>query len=403
MRRHAYGEGGGSAAEVVVASARDACACAKVSAESPCQLHASRPSIIRAVEPLVEDIERSFAEIERALSDPSLFDDQKRAVEVTREHARLKTAADLAVRWRELHAQIEEARELAGDDEPEIREMAKAQKADAEAALPDVEEALRLAMVEPDPDDHKDVIVEIRPGAGGDEAALWAGDLTNMYMKFAQGHGLRVELISTTDGDAGGFKEAFFSVAGDDAYAKLKWESGVHRVQRVPQTETQGRIHTSTASVVVRPETEDAEVELDMNDVRVDVYRSSGPGGQSVNTTDSAVRLTHEPTGIVVTCQNEKSQHQNKDSALRVLRARLAEVEAEKQAAALGEQRRSAIGTGDRAEKIRTYNYAERRVTDHRIGLTIHQLDKVLHGELDDLLDALRQEEQRSRLAERFG
>jgi peptide chain release factor 1 len=355
------------------------------------------------VEPLVEDIERSFAEIERALSDPSLFDDQKRAVEVTREHARLKVAADLAAKWRELHAQIEEARELAADDEAEIREMAKAQKADAEAALPDVEEALRLAMVEPDPDDHKDVIVEIRPGAGGDEAALWAGDLTNMYLKFAQSHGLRVELISTTDGDAGGFKEAFFSVGGDAAYAKLKWESGVHRVQRVPATETQGRIHTSTASVVVRPETEEAEVELDMNDVRVDVYRSSGPGGQSVNTTDSAVRLTHEPTGIVVTCQNEKSQHQNKDSALRVLRARLAEVEAEKQAAALGEQRRSAIGTGDRAEKIRTYNYAERRVTDHRIGLTIHQLDKVLQGELDDLLDALRQEEQRSRLAERFG
>lgn len=351
----------------------------------------------------MEDIERSFAEIERALGDPSLFDDPKRAVEVTREHKRLQHAAALAVRWRELHAQLLEAKELAGDDDPEIREMAKAQRAEAEDALPGVEDELRLAMVEPDPDDHKDVIVEIRPGAGGDEAALWAGDLTSMYLRYAQQHGLRVELISTTDGDAGGYKEAFFSVAGDDAYAKLKWESGVHRVQRVPKTETQGRIHTSTASVVVRPEAEDVEVELDMNDVRVDVYRSSGPGGQSVNTTDSAVRLTHEPTGIVVTCQNEKSQHQNKDSALRVLRARLHELELERQATALGEQRRSAIGTGDRAEKIRTYNYAEKRVTDHRIGLTIHQLDKVLAGELDDVLDALRQEEQRARLAERFG
>jgi peptide chain release factor 1 len=355
------------------------------------------------VEPLVEDIERSFAEIERELGDPSLFNDQKRAVEVTREHKRLKVAADLAARWRELRAQLEEAKELAGDDEPEIREMAKAQKDEAEAQLPDVEEALRLAMVEPDPDDHKDVILEIRPGAGGDEAALWAGDLANMYVRYAQGHGLRVEEISSEEGTAGGFKEAFFSIQGEDAYAKLKWESGVHRVQRIPKTETQGRIHTSTASVVIRPEVEDVEVDLDMNDVRVDVYRSSGPGGQSVHTTDSAVRLTHEPTGIVVTCQNEKSQHQNKDAAMRVLRARLHEVELEKRAAELGEQRRSAIGTGDRAEKIRTYNYAEKRVTDHRIGLTLYQLERVLGGELDELLDALRQEEQRTRLAERFG
>jgi peptide chain release factor 1 len=302
-----------------------------------------------------------------------------------------------------LRAQLEEAAELAGDDEPEIREMATALRADAEAALPGVEEALRLAMIEPDPDDHKDVIVEIRPGAGGDEAAIWTGDLLNMYMRYAQHAGLKVELISTTDGDAGGYKEAFFSVGGEDAYSRLKWESGVHRVQRVPRTETQGRIHTSTASVVVRPEVESVEVDLDMNDVRVDVYRSSGPGGQSVNTTDSAVRLTHEPTGLVVTCQNEKSQLQNKESALRVLRARLHEVELEKQAAALGEQRRSAIGTGDRAEKIRTYNYPDGRVTDHRIGLTIHQLDKVLQGGLEDLVDALRQEEQRTRLADRFG
>ncbi|MCW2961836.1 MAG: peptide chain release factor 1 [Thermoleophilia bacterium] len=355
------------------------------------------------MEPLVEEIERSFQEVERQLADPDLFTDQKRGVAVSREHSRLKQAHDLAVRWRELQAELLEAAELLDDDEAEIREMAKSQRAAAEAELPEVEESLRMSMVETDPNDHRDVIVEIRPGAGGDEAAIWAGDLTNMYLKYAQRAGLKVDIISLQDSDAGGYKEAFFSVAGADAYSKLKWESGVHRVQRVPSTETQGRIHTSTASVVVRPELDEVEVDLRMSDVRRDVYRSSGPGGQSVNTTDSAVRLTHEPTGIVVTCQNEKSQLQNYESAMRVLRARIYEVELEKQNAELGEQRRSAIGTGDRAEKIRTYNYAESRVTDHRIRLTLHQLDRVLQGDLQDLLEALRQEELRTKLAEKFG
>lgn len=355
------------------------------------------------MEPLVEEIERSFQEIERELSDPNLFNDQRRAVEVSREHKRLSKAHDMAVKWRELKAAINESVELADDDDAEIREMARTQRADAEAKIPELEDQLRMSMVEQDPNDHRDVIVEIRPGAGGDEAAIWAGDLLEMYIKYAQKAGLKAEIITTQDADAGGYKEAFFSVIGEDAYSKLKWESGVHRVQRVPATESQGRIHTSTASVVVRPELDDVDVHVDMNDVRVDVYRSSGPGGQSVNTTDSAVRLTHVPTGLVVTCQNEKSQHQNKDAALRVLRARLYELEVEKQLAELGEHRRSAIGTGDRSEKIRTYNYPDGRVTDHRIGLTIHQLDKVLQGGLDDLVDAARAEELRTRLADRFG
>jgi peptide chain release factor 1 len=354
------------------------------------------------MEPLVEEVERSFREIERQLADPDLFNDQKRAVVVSREHKRLGRAHQLAESWRSYKAAIAESAEMLDDDDAEIREMARAQRAEAEEALPAIEEELRLSMIEPDPNDHRDVIVEIRPGAGGDEAAIWAGDLLDMYVKYAARVGLKVEIISTQDGDAGGYREAFFSVAGEDAYSKLKWESGVHRVQRVPQTESQGRIHTSTASVVVRPELDEVDVSVDWNDVRMDVYRSGGPGGQSVNTTDSAVRLTHVPTGIVVTCQNEKSQHQNRDSALRVLRARIYEAEVEKQNAELGEQRRSAIGTGDRAEKIRTYNYPDGRVTDHRIGLTIHQLEKVLGGQLDDLVDALRSEELRTKLADRF-
>jgi len=366
-------------------------------------LAARGPGIIARVESFVAEIERSFAEVERQLGDPALFDDQKRAVEITREHHRLKGAAELAGRWRELHAELAEAAEMQDDGEAEIREMAKLQRSAAETEIPDVEDQLRLAMVEPDPNDHKDVILEIRPGAGGDEAAIWAGDLAAMYMRYADKAGLKISVISTSEGDAGGYKEAFFSVAGEDAFSKLKWESGVHRVQRVPSTESQGRIHTSTASIVVRPEVDEVEVQLNMSDVRMDVYRSSGPGGQSVNTTDSAVRLTHVPTGIVVTCQNEKSQHQNRDSAMRVLRTRLHEAELEKAAAELGEQRRSAIGTGDRAEKIRTYNKPDGRVTDHRIGLTIHQFDRILAGEIEEIVEALQQEEQRAKLAERFG
>lgn len=358
---------------------------------------------IPIMEPLVAEIERSFAELERQLNDPDVYADQKRAAEIGRQHKRLKEAYDLAVRWRELMAELAEARTMLDDEDAEIREMARAQKQDAEAAIPVVEDDIRAAMVEPDPNDDKDVIVEIRPGAGGDEAAIWTGDLFNMYARYAESKGFRAELISTQESDAGGYKEAIFAVKGDGAYSAMKWESGVHRVQRVPATESQGRIHTSTASVVVRPEVDDVEIVVDPGDLKIDVFRATGPGGQSVNTTDSAVRITHLPSGLVVSCQNEKSQHQNKDSAMRVLRSRLYELELEKQQAELSEQRRSAIGTGDRAEKIRTYNYPEKRVTDHRIKLTLHNLDAVLSGSIDDFVDGLAAEEKRQRLEETFG
>jgi peptide chain release factor 1 len=355
------------------------------------------------MEPLVAEIERSFAEVERQLNDPAVYADQRRAAEIGRQHKRLKAAHDLATRWRELHAELSEAQSMLDDDDAEIREMARAQKSHAEAALPEVEEELKAAMVEADPNDDKDVIVEIRPGAGGDEAAIWAGDLFNMYARWAESQGYKAEIINVQDSDAGGYKEAVFAVKGDGAYSAMKWENGVHRVQRVPATESQGRIHTSTASVVVRPEADEVEVVIDPSDLKIDVFRATGPGGQSVNTTDSAVRITHMPSGLVVSCQNEKSQHQNKDSAMRVLRSRLYELELEKQQAELSEARRSAIGTGDRAEKIRTYNYPEKRVTDHRIKLTLHNLDAVLAGSLGDFVDGLAAEEKRQRLEDTFG
>jgi peptide chain release factor 1 len=351
-----------------------------------------------AMEPLVAEIERSFAELEKQLNDPGIYSDQRRAAEIGRQHKRLKVAFDLATRWRELTAQATEAAELLDDADADTRELAREQKAEAEAELPTVEEELRVAMLESDPNDDKDVIVEIRAGAGGDEAAIWAGDLFGMYSRFAERRKFKVEILSSNESDAGGYKEMFFGLKGEGAYSALKWESGVHRVQRVPATESQGRIHTSTASVVVRPEVEELDVQVDANDLRIDVDRSSGPGGQSVNTTDSAVRITHLPTGLVVSCQNEKSQHQNKDQAMRVLRSRLYEHELEKQNAELKEQRQSAIGTGDRAEKIRTYNYAESRVTDHRIKLTLYKLDQILQGDLDDFVEGLANEEKRAKL-----
>lgn len=352
------------------------------------------------MEDLVAEIERSFAEVERQLGDPDVFNDPQRAAELGRRHKHLKIAADHAAEWRSLHAQLDEAKEMLADDDAEIREMAKQQRAEAEEAIPQVEQELRISMLEPDPADGKDVIVEIRPGAGGDEAAIWTGDLFAMYAKWAERNGLKVEPIELASGDHGGYSEAVFAVKGDTAYRALRWESGVHRVQRVPATESQGRIHTSTASVVVRPEADPVDVHVDPNDLKIDVYRSSGPGGQSVNTTDSAVRITHLPTGLVVTCQNEKSQHQNRDQALRVLRSRLYELELQRQQDELSAQRKSAMGTGDRSEKIRTYNYGERRVTDHRIKLTLYKLDNVLGGELDDFVEAMTAESQRQQLEE---
>jgi peptide chain release factor 1 len=349
------------------------------------------------IERLVEQIETRFAELEREMSDPAVIADQRRYAEVGREYRQLEPAHRLAREWLTLRDDLEGARELVKEaaDDPELREVLN----EAPKRLEKLEEEIRLAMVEPDPNDSKNVIVEIRAGAGGDEAAIFAGDLYKMLTRYAQSRGFDVEQLSASPADAGGFKEVVFEVRGEGAYSIFKYEGGTHRVQRVPKTESQGRIHTSTATVAVLPEAEEVEVEIDPNDLQIDVYRSSGPGGQSVNTTDSAVRVTHKPTGIVVSMQDEKSQLQNREKALRVLRARLYERKLAEQQAEIAADRRAQVGTGERSEKIRTYNFPQGRVTDHRVKLTSHDLEGVLAGELQEFTDALAAEEKRQRLA----
>ncbi|HEY8584279.1 MAG TPA: peptide chain release factor 1 [Capillimicrobium sp.] len=341
------------------------------------------------IESLVEQIEVRFAELERQVVDRDVIGDRNRYAEVGREYRRLQPASELAAQWRRAVDDAAGARELLAEDEdPEVRGMLAA----AEARIAELEEEIRLAMVERDPNDDKNVIVEVRGGAGGDEAGLWAGDVARMLTKYAERRGFSVELMSAGDG------ESTFAVKGDGAFSVFKFEGGTHRVQRVPVTESQGRTHTSTCTVAVLPEAEDVDVQIDQSDLQIDVYRSSGPGGQSVNTTDSAVRITHKPTGVVVSMQDEKSQLQNREKAMRVLRARLYEAALAEQQAELSADRRSQVGTGERAEKIRTYNYAERRVTDHRVKLTTHNLDQVLEGELDEFTAALQADEKRRAL-----
>jgi peptide chain release factor 1 len=349
------------------------------------------------IEQLVEQIESRFSELEGQMADPDVIADQARYAEVGREYRRLQSAHELASKWRTLRDDLEGARELLAEDgdDPELRAVVD----EAPARIEELEEAIRLAMVETDPNDEKNVIVELRAGTGGDEAALFAGDLYKMLTRYAEHRGFTTEDLSLSPADVGGFKEATFAVKGDGAYSVFKFEGGTHRVQRVPKTESQGRIHTSTATVAVLPEAEEVEVELDPNDLQVDVYRSSGPGGQSVNTTDSAVRLTHKPTGIVVSMQDEKSQLQNREKAMRVLRARLYERKLAEQAAEIAAERRSQVGKGERSEKIRTYNFPQGRVTDHRVKLTAHNLDEVLGGSLGEFTDALAAEEKRALLA----
>jgi peptide chain release factor 1 len=336
------------------------------------------------IEGLVEQIEQRHAELERLMGDPDVLGDRRRAAEVGREYRQMQTAARLATDWRRAHSDEEGFRELLDEGE-DVREDVDAARAERER----LEEEIRLAMVERDPNDDKDVIVEIQGGAGGDEASLWAGDLYRMLTKYAERKGFRTEPLDAAEG------KYTFAVKGDGAYSVFKFEGGTHRVQRVPVTESQGRIHTSTATVAVLPEAEDVDVQVDPNDLQIDVYRSSGPGGQSVNTTDSAVRITHKPSGIVVSMQDEKSQLQNREKAMRVLRARLYEQAVAEQQAELAADRRSQVGSGDRAEKIRTYNYPEGRVTDHRVKLTKHSLPAVLEGELDEFTDTLQAEERR--------
>src|SRR3982751_115132 len=348
------------------------------------------------IDALVDQIESRYAELERQMADPELHSDRERAAEVGREYREMQSAHELAREWLTLKDDLEGARELRAEDgdDPELKRV----MAEAPPRLEELSEEIRLAMVERDPNDDKNVIVEIRAGTGGDEAALFAGDLFKMLTRYAERLGYTVEVLSQSASEVGGFKEVTFAIKGDAAYSVFKYEGGTHRVQRVPKTESQGRIHTSTATVAVLPEAEDVDVQVDPNDLQIDVYRSSGPGGQSVNTTDSAVRITHKPTGVVVAMQDEKSQLQNREKAMRVLRARLYERAVAEQQAAAAADRRAQVGTGDRGEEIRTYNYGERRVTDHRIKFTAHNLDEVLAGDLDAFTAALTDEEKRRRL-----
>jgi len=346
----------------------------------------------------LDQLERDFQDLTRSLSDPDVFGDRQRYAALAKRHSDLSGVVDTYETYRRVTADADAARELAresdGDDQVAFRTEAEELDARATRLIDD----LRMRLLPRDPHDDRNVIVEIRAGAGGDEAGLFAGELYRMYTRFAERAGWKVEQISASEQGIGGVKEVVFQVTGNGAYSQLKHESGVHRVQRVPQTESGGRIHTSTASVAVMPEAEEVDVHIDPNDLRVDVYRSSGPGGQSVNTTDSAVRITHEPTGLVVSCQDEKSQLQNREKALRILRARLLQLEQERAAKERADVRLSQIGTGDRSEKIRTYNFPQSRVTDHRIGLSVHNLSEVMDGALDELLGGLVGEEQRRRL-----
>jgi len=347
----------------------------------------------------LEDLERRFEEIQNELAEPGVTNDQSRFRKLMREQSELGALVDKYREYKKTKQVIDESLEMLDvENDEDMREMLKEELNEAKQRIPEIENELKILLLPKDPNDEKNVVVEIRGGAGGDEAALFAAELYRMYSKYADAQRWKIELVSFNESGIGGFKEVIFMVNGKGAYSKLKYESGVHRVQRIPVTESGGRIHTSTATVAIMPEAEEVDVELNMNDCKFDVFRASGNGGQCVNTTDSAVRLTHIPTGIVISCQDEKSQLKNRDKALRVLRAKLYELELEKAHDAEAEARRSQVGTGDRSEKIRTYNFPQSRCTDHRIKLTLYTLDDVMNGDLTQLVDSLTAADQAAKL-----
>ena len=343
------------------------------------------------IEAKLEQVKERYEEVTAAMSDPSVFDDPDHYTELTKEHSELKELVDLYEEWKGIQTQLAGNKELIEDGEdPEITEMAQEEIKELKPRLDEIEEEIKYKLIPKDPDDSKNVIVELRAGTGGDEAAIFAGDLFDMYRRYAEKMGWKLNIMSLSESDKGGFKEIVFGLEGNEVYGKMKYESGVHRVQRVPDTETQGRVHTSAATVAVLPEAEEVDIDVNMSDIRVDTFRASGAGGQHVNKTDSAIRLTHEPSGVVVECQQERSQHQNKEKAMTMLRSKLYEMEEEKLRKERAEERKSQVSTGDRSAKIRTYNFPQSRLTDHRINLTLYNLDDIMKGDIGEVIKALR-------------
>ena len=338
----------------------------------------------------IQIIQQRFDEISDLIIQPDIISDQKRYVQINKEYKDLKKILDRGEVYKSLVSNIDEAQEIIADgSDAEMVEMAKMQLDEAKSKLPEIEEEIKFLLIPKDPEDAKNIVVEVRAGTGGDEASIFAGDLHRMYTKYCESKGWKVDVVDFNEGTSGGYKEIIFEVSGADVYGTMKFEAGVHRVQRVPQTETQGRVHTSAASVIVLPEAEEFDIELDMTEVRIERTTSTGPGGQSVNTTYSAIKLHHEPTGMIVSCQDQKSSHKNLEKALKVLRSRLYEMELAKKQAADSEKRKSMVSSGDRSAKIRTYNYPQGRVTDHRIGLTLYDLSNIINGDIQKIIDEL--------------